>query len=84
MFYAHLAEIHNRQNPAVAFFGNTCEAVMMCGTVENRFVEWRAAVCQDSEKNGFLTYVSDFLAALPARYAKPAGIILKLSEITVL
>ncbi len=56
MFYAHLAEIHNRQNPAVAFFGNICEVVMMCGTVENRFVEWRAtvAVCQDSEKKRIL------------------------------
>ena len=30
------------------------------------------------EKNGRLTYVLDFLAALPALYAEPAGIILRL------
>ncbi len=35
---------------------------MMCRTVENRFLEWRAtvAVCQYGGKNGFLTYVFDF------------------------
>ncbi len=39
-------------NPAVAFFDNTCEAGMMCGTPENRVLEWRArvAVCQNSGK----------------------------------
>ncbi len=43
-------------NPAVVFFGNTCEAGMMCGTVENRFLEWRAtvAVCQNSRKRWLL------------------------------
>ncbi len=43
-------------NPAVAFFGNTCEAGMMCGTAENRFLEWRAtvAVCQNSRKRRLL------------------------------
>jgi len=39
-------------NPAVAFFDNTCEAGMMCGTAENRVLEWRStvAVCQYSGK----------------------------------
>ncbi|MHC4389258.1 MAG: hypothetical protein ACYSX1_11725 [Planctomycetota bacterium] len=43
-------------NLAVVFFGNTCEAGMMCRTVENRFVEWRAtvAVCQNSGKRWLL------------------------------
>ncbi len=38
------------------FLGNTCGAGMMCGTVENQFVEWRAtvAVCQNSEKKRVL------------------------------
>ncbi len=31
-------------NPAVAFFDNTCEAGMMCGTAENQVPEWRATV----------------------------------------
>jgi hypothetical protein len=36
-----------RSNPTVAISDNACEAGMMCGTVENRFLEWRAtiAVC---------------------------------------
>ena len=48
---------------AVAFFDNTCEAGMMCGTVENQVPEWRATVafCQNGEKNGFLTQVLGFL-----------------------
>ena len=39
-------------NPAVAFFDNTCEAGMMCGSAENRVLEWRArvAVCQNGRK----------------------------------
>jgi hypothetical protein len=43
-------------NPAVAFFDNTCEAGMMCGTVENRVLEWRArvAVCQNSGEKRIL------------------------------
>jgi hypothetical protein len=46
-------------NPAVAFFGNACEAGMMCGRVEDRFLEWRAtvAVCKNSRKTPFLTQV---------------------------
>ncbi len=43
-------------NAAVAFFDNTCEAGMMCGTAENRFLEWRAtvAVCQNSSNKQIL------------------------------
>ena len=49
--YSRLAG-YDDTNPAVAFFDNTCEAGMMCGTVETRFLEWRAtvAVCQNSGK----------------------------------
>jgi hypothetical protein len=37
---------------------------MICRTVENRFLEWKAtvAVCQNSGKRWVLTYVRDFLA----------------------
>jgi len=31
-------------NPAVAFFDNTCEAGMICGTAENKVPEWRTTV----------------------------------------
>ena len=43
-------------NPAAAFFDNTCEAGMMCGTAENRVLEWRAtvAVCKYSGKKRVL------------------------------
>jgi len=43
-------------NPAVAFFDNTCEAGMMCGSAENRVLEWRgtAAVRQNSRKRWLL------------------------------
>ena len=36
-------------DPAAAFFDNTCEAGMMCGTAENRILKWRStvAVCQN-------------------------------------
>jgi hypothetical protein len=38
------------------FFDNTCEAGMMCGTAENRVLEWRTtvAVCQDGAKKWIL------------------------------
>ena len=39
-------------NAAVAFFDNTCEAEMICGTAENRVLELRgtAAMRQNSRK----------------------------------
>ncbi len=41
---------------AVAFFDNTCEAGMMCGTAENQVSKWRAtvAVYQNSRKRWLL------------------------------
>jgi hypothetical protein len=43
-------------NAAVAFFDNTCEAGMICGTAENRVLELRgtAAVRQNSRKRWLL------------------------------
>jgi len=68
-------------NPAVAFFDNTCEDGMMCGTAENRATrnggQWWWSV-KMVRKSGFLTYVCDFLAVFSVRHAQTAGIILKL------
>lgn len=54
------------ENPAVAFFDNTCEAGMMCGTAENRVLEsrfyrerWRCA--NTVGKSGFSKYLLDFV-----------------------
>ena len=68
------------QLSALAYnIGNTCEAGMMCGTAENRILEWRArvAVRQNSRRKKVLDASAWPLGCFcAARCAELAGIIL--------
>ncbi len=70
-------------NPAVAFFGNTCEAGMMCGTVENQVPEWRAtaAVRKKNRRTKWLFGVNVELLLFLALFAEKCR---NLNEILIL
>ena len=55
-------------NPSGAFFDNTCEAGMMCGTAESRVLEWKARVA--GYKPGRKKWLFDVFAILRWRFLR--------------